>query len=214
MKQAPTISGRACAGVASRDTNESVFNLRDYQHGDFEELHRIDTDCFQPGIAYTRGELQSYVQRKQSFCIIAEPAENNSSTAGAAAVLVGNSEGEGGQSAGAKHSSETPNQGGRGGSRKGGIAGFVVVELHREGYGHVITLDVRRDFRRRRLGTLLMEAAEERVRKLGGFMMVLEAAVNNAAALSFYERHRYKVLRRLPHYYAHSVDALFMTKRL
>ena len=184
-----------------------MFSLRDYQHGDFEELHRIDTDCFQPGIAYTRGELQSYVQRKRSFCIIAEPA-------GAAAVLVGNSEGEGSQSAGPKHSSETPNQGGRGGSPKAGIAGFVVVELHQEGYGHVITLDVRRDFRRHRLGTLLMEAAEERVRKLGGFMMVLEAAVNNAAALAFYERHRYKVLRRLPHYYAHRLDALFMTKRL
>jgi ribosomal protein S18 acetylase RimI-like enzyme len=189
-----------------------VFNLRDYQHGDFEELHRIDTDCFQPGIAYSRGELQSYVQRKQSFCIIAEAAENNSSTAGA--VLAGNSEGEGHQSAGAKHSSETHKQGGRGGSRKVGIAGFVVVELHQEGYGHVITLDVRSDFRRHRLGTLLMQAAEERVRKLGGFMMVLEAAVNNAGALAFYERHRYKILKRLPRYYNHNLDALFMTKRL
>ena len=55
--------------------NGDVFRLRDYQHGDFEELYRIDTDCFQPGIAYSRGELQSYVQRKQSFCIIAEAAD-------------------------------------------------------------------------------------------------------------------------------------------
>ena len=55
------------------------------------------------------------------------------------------------------------------GKGKDGIAGFVVVELHREGYGHIITLDVRRNFRRQRLGTLLMEAAEERVRKLGRF---------------------------------------------
>ena len=59
-----------------------------------------------------------------------------------------------------------------------------------------------------------MEAAEERVRKLGGFMMVLEAAVDNAAALAFYERHRYKVLKRLPRYYAHNLDAWFLTKRL
>ena len=190
-----------------------MFSLRDYQHGDFEELYRIDTDCFEPRIAYTRGELQSFVQRKESFCIVAEPVENNSSTAGA--VLVGNSEGEVGQSArGAKHSSETLTQGGRGGSGKVSIAGFVVVELHQEGYGHVITLDVRRDFRRHRLGTLLMQAAEERVRKLGGFMMALEAAVNNAAALAFYEGHRYKVLKRLPRYYARNLDALFMTKRL
>ena len=59
-----------------------------------------------------------------------------------------------------------------------------------------------------------MEAAEERVRKLGGFMMVLEAAVDNAAALAFYERHRYKVLKRFPGYYAHNLDAWFLTKRL
>ena len=100
------------------------------------------------------------------------------------------------------------------GKRKAGIAGFVVVELQREGYGHIITLDVRRDIRRQRLGTLLMEAAEARVRKLGGFMMVLEAAVDNAAALAFYDRHRYKVLKRLSRYYAHNLDAWFLTKRL
>ncbi len=176
-----------------------MFRLRDYQHGDFEELYRIDTDCFQPGIAYSRGELQSYVQRKQSFCIIAEPE----ATAGDAGPL------KQGAAEAAGVAAEPA-----AGRRKERIAGFVVVELHREGYGHVITLDVRRDFRRHRLGTLLMQAAEERIRKLGGFMMVLETAVNNAAALAFYERHRYKILRRLPRYYAHNLDALFLTKRL
>ena len=128
-------------------------------------------------------------------------------------MLVGNSEGEGGQSAGAKHSSRNANQGGRGGSSEGGIAGFVVVELHR--------LDWTRHYPRcparlwrRQLGTLLMEAAEERVRKLGGFMMELETAVNNAVALAFYERHRYRILKRLPRYYSRNLDALLLTKRL
>ena len=144
--------------------NGDVFRLRDYQHGDFEELYRIDIDCFQPGIAYSRGELQSYVERKESFCIIAEPAD----------AEPGGADPPANQRAGEVA-----------GKRKAGIAGFVVVELQREGYGHIITLDVRRDFRRQRLGTLLMEAAEARVRKLGGFMMVLEAAVDNAAALAF-----------------------------
>ena len=166
-----------------------MFLLRDYRLGDFEELYRIDTDCFDPGIAYSRGELQSYVQRKQSFCIIAElepqPAADPSQTSQRAA--------------------EKP---------KERIAGFVVVEVQRQAIGHVITLDVRRDFRRHQLGSLLMQAAEERVRKLGGFMMELETAVNNAAALAFYERHRYKILRRLPRYYSRNLDALLLTKRL
>ncbi len=174
--------------------NRSVFLLRDYQQGDFEELYRIDRDCFAPGIAYSRGELQSYVQRKQSFCILAESAAAESG-------------GDGGQM---NQSAAEP----AASKRKERIAGFVVVELHREGYGHVITLDVRPGFRRHQLGTLLMQAAEERTRKLGGFMMVLETAVNNAAALAFYERHCYKILKRLPRYYAHNLDALFLTKRL
>jgi ribosomal protein S18 acetylase RimI-like enzyme len=180
-----------------------VFHLRDYQQGDFEELYRIDTDCFQPGIAYSRGELQSYVQRKQSFCIIAElePAASEASDVAGQINEVPVKL----ASAAAKPAAS---------KKKERIAGFVVVELHREGIGHVITLDVRRDFRRNRLGTLLMEAAEARIRKLGGFMMQLEAAINNATALAFYERHRYRVLRRLPRYYAHNLDALLLTKRL
>ncbi len=160
--------------------------MRDYRLGDFEELYRIDHDCFEPGIAYSRGELQSYVQRKQSFCIIAEPEPQ-------AAV-----------------DPNRMNQG-AGGPR---IAGFVVVELQRLAIGHVITLDVRPDFRRHQLGSLLMQAAEERVRKLGGFMMELETAVNNAVALAFYERHRYRILKRLPRYYSRNLDALLLTKRL
>ena len=166
-----------------------MFLLRDYRLGDFEELYRIDTACFEPGIAYSRGELQSYVQRKQSFCIIAEPEPQ-------AAVDPSQMN---------QRAAEKP---------KERIAGFVVVELQRQAIGHVITLDVRRDFRRHQLGSLLMQAAEERVRKLGGFMMELETAVNNVAALAFYERHRYKILKRLPRYYSRNLDALFLTKRL
>lgn len=175
--------------------NEGVFRLRDYEHRDFEELYRIDTDCFQPGVAYSRGELQSYVERKHSFCIIAEPASAEPDAVTTAATA-------------------TRNPGAGRESRKVRIAGFVIVELHPQGYGHIITLDVRRDFRRHRLGTLLMQAAEEKIRKHGGFMMVLEAAVNNTAALAFYERQRYKVLKRLPRYYLHNLDAWFLTKRL
>jgi ribosomal protein S18 acetylase RimI-like enzyme len=195
--------------------NEGVYHLRDYQRGDFEELHRIDSDCFRQGIAYSRSELQSYVERKHSFCIIAEAATMapDSSSNSATATLVGEHARDSAQSAGvaAKWRPQTDD---RPRKERVAIAGFVIVELHREGYGHVITLDVRRDFRRQRLGTLLMQAAEERIRKLGGFMMVLEAAVDNGAALAFYERQRYKVLKRLPRYYAHNLDALFLTKRL
>ena len=91
---------------------------------------------------------------------------------------------------------------------------FILIALHHQGYGHVITIDVPREHRRRRLGTLLLQAAPERVRKIGGFMMVLETAVDDDAALAFYKTHKYKVIRRLPGYYGKRLDAWFLSKRL
>ncbi len=94
------------------------------------------------------------------------------------------------------------------------IAGFITTEMTRDGLGHIITIDVLPEHRRTGLGTQLLLAAEEQVRKLAGFMMVLEVAVNNAAARAFYERHGYKVVKTLPLYYNHKIDGLFLTKRL
>jgi ribosomal protein S18 acetylase RimI-like enzyme len=42
----------------------------------------------------------------------------------------------------------------------------------------------------------------------------LETAVDNAAAIAFYERHGYRVLQTLPRYYHGELDALLMGKRL
>ncbi len=94
------------------------------------------------------------------------------------------------------------------------IAGFIVVEMTPQGYGHIITIDTRPQNRRKGLGTLLIEGAEKKVRALDGFMMALEVAVNNENAIAFYKRHKYNVLRTLPRYYSRELDGLLMTKRL
>ena len=44
--------------------------------------------------------------------------------------------------------------------------------------------------------------------------MGLETAVDNLAALSFYKRHGYNVIRTWPRYYSNGVDALVMKKEL
>lgn len=180
-----------CMPMRSQDKTPSVFRLRDYRSADFEELYRIDHECFEPGIAYSRSELQSYIQRKRSFCIIAETEPEGTSVGKGTPV-------------------ETKSEA----RRKVPIAGFVVVELHDKGYGHIITIDVLERYRRNRLGTLLMQAAEDRVRKLEGFLMVLEVAVNNTTAIGFYEEHRYQILKRLPRYYRQNLDAFLLIKRL
>lgn len=171
-----------------------MFLLRDYQNKDLEKLYRLDQECFEAGIAYSRSELTSFIERRNSLCIVAELQSEWSSDNIAATPA-------------AKSSPPLKFE-------KGTIAGFIVAERNPKGYGHIITIDVRDTFRRHQLGTQLLTAAEERLRKLDSFMVVLEVAVSNRAAITFYKRHQYNVARTIPRYYKDELDAFFMTKRL
>src|SRR5215831_13623691 len=95
---------------------------------------------------------------------------------------------------------------------KGELQGFIV------GYcgatGHVITIDVGPGSRRTGVGSLLLQAAEERMRAAGCGAVGLETAVDNTTALAFYKRHGYHVVRTHPRYYSNGVDALALKKDL
>ncbi len=95
-----------------------------------------------------------------------------------------------------------------------GIAGFVLAARDRRGSGRIITIDVLQEARRRGLGSQLLAAAEARLREQGCERVLLEVAVDNAAAIAFYMRHRYAVLKTLPRYYLGTLDALLMGKKL
>ena len=97
----------------------------------------------------------------------------------------------------------------------GEIAAFLIAEVSkRRKAGHVITIDVADRFRRHQIGTHLMAECERRVMESGGDALFLETAVNNAGAIAFYKRHKYRVLEVLPRYYQNELDALLMGKRL
>jgi ribosomal-protein-alanine N-acetyltransferase len=53
--------------------------LRAYAPSDFDTLHEIDQACYEPGIAYSRQELRSYLRFPGSDCIV---AETNGTTSG------------------------------------------------------------------------------------------------------------------------------------
>ena len=97
---------------------------------------------------------------------------------------------------------------------EGEIAGYLVAERGGRKVGHIITLDVRARARRAGLGSKLMSAAEERLRDLGCSSVLLEVAVDNAAAIAFYHRQGYATLATIPRYYNAETDALLLGKKL
>ena len=94
------------------------------------------------------------------------------------------------------------------------ILGFIVGQANRRGVGHILPIDVPPASRRLGVGSKLLATAEERLRAASCHSVVLETAVDNVAALSFYKRHGYNVVRTWPRYYSNGVDALVMKKEL
>jgi [ribosomal protein S18]-alanine N-acetyltransferase len=164
------------------------FALRDFRHDEFEDLWRIDQQCFEPGISYSRLELATYLQRSGAFTLVADAPEVSH------AGMLG----------------WTANQG-----RPAVVpVGFIVAETGSRGTGHIITIDVLPSARGKGVGSLLLQASEERLRDLRCVSVILETAADNRPALSFYKRHHYTVVKTLPRYYSNGVDAFVLKKDL
>ena len=183
-----------------------MFTLRDYEKRDFESLFKLDRLCFDPGIAYSRPELSSFIEQRRAYTIVAEWSELTPELAAIFDFVPDSAE--------PMVASKAPTSKGQPHPTRRPIAGFVTFHFQRQGYGHIITIDVHPEARRHRLGTDLIAAACEKLRKMTAFMVVLEVAVNNHAALAFYDRHGFKRIKVLERYYNRDVDAIFMTKRL
>jgi len=78
----------------------------------------------------------------------------------------------------------------------------------------VITLDVRADRRRHGIGRALLDTAEVWLAAQGVRRVRLETAVDNQAALVFWQQAGYEVKGTLPGYYLDRDDAYRMEKEL
>lgn len=99
----------------------------------------------------------------------------------------------------------------------GWLAGFTLIERllqNRHRTGHVITIDVDAQMRRRGVGRLLLDFAAGELRGEGVSAMVLEVAENNDGARAFYERMEFRQMGKIPRYYPGGVTALVMGKEL
>jgi ribosomal-protein-alanine N-acetyltransferase len=81
--------------------------------------------------------------------------------------------------------------------------------------GHLITLDVHPDHRRRGLGRRLLRATLGLQRRWGGHDAVLcEIAVDNEPSLQLHEGEGFVILCRMEEYYENGTDAFVLGRRL
>ena len=94
------------------------------------------------------------------------------------------------------------------------IAGFVLGRRERHGKGHIITIEVRPEYRRAGIATALIERAEQRFQQMGIRQVELFTWVENTHALSFYRKLDYQTVGRIPRYYLGRLDAWLMAREL
>ncbi|MBA3633368.1 MAG: ribosomal protein S18-alanine N-acetyltransferase [Acidobacteria bacterium] len=90
---------------------------------------------------------------------------------------------------------------------------FVMVDI-KDGTGHITTVAVAPEHRRRGLGIKLLRHTEEALRKRGISTMMLEVRVGNIAAQNLYRGYDYTIVQRLPKYYSNGEDGFLMVKSL
>ncbi|MEM4468572.1 MAG: ribosomal protein S18-alanine N-acetyltransferase [Candidatus Nezhaarchaeales archaeon] len=80
--------------------------------------------------------------------------------------------------------------------------------------GHVISIAVLPHARQKGIGKALLSRAIEAVRKRGVKEVYLEVRVSNTPAINLYHKLGFKIVRRVPRYYADGEDAYVMSLQL
>jgi len=96
----------------------------------------------------------------------------------------------------------------------GSMVGFVIGLIEPDHTGHITTVGVAPDHRRRHLAKRLMSKVEDGFRKRDVRIVRLEVRSLNTAAQRLYLSLGYTVTQRLPKYYSNGGDGLLMVKSL
>lgn len=94
------------------------------------------------------------------------------------------------------------------------MAAFAIALIEPDGVGHITTIGVASEFRRRGLARMVLHEIELSFLARGITTVRLEVRTDNLAAQRLYERIGYVVVRRMPSYYSNGDDAYLMVKAL
>ena len=96
------------------------------------------------------------------------------------------------------------------------IAGFILSQVEIENntlYGHIITINVASNYRRKGIATRMLKEMEQILREKGINECHLEVREDNLAALKLYQTSGYSKIARLEKYYGNK-HGLFLKKTL
>lgn len=93
------------------------------------------------------------------------------------------------------------------------VVGYVLTSLN-EDEGHVLSIAIRRGFRRRGIGSRLMAETFQVLRRKGIRRIRLEARLSNCEAKQFYEQLGFKKKGLIRAYYRDGEDAVNMVREL
>ena len=89
------------------------------------------------------------------------------------------------------------------------VVGYVVLQ-HRDFESKIMSIAVKKEFRRRGIGSNLLKKAIESVKEKGKRRLLLEVRVSNIPAQNLYKKYGFKVVDILRSYYADGEDAYLM----
>ncbi|HDO20485.1 MAG: ribosomal protein S18-alanine N-acetyltransferase [archaeon GB-1867-097] len=92
------------------------------------------------------------------------------------------------------------------------VVGYIISTVRYNYLGHILSIAVDENFRRRGIGRLLMLNAEERLKHLGCIILRLEVRVSNSAAQNLYLKLGYKKAYVISNYYRNGESAMVMFK--
>jgi ribosomal-protein-alanine N-acetyltransferase len=93
------------------------------------------------------------------------------------------------------------------------IVGYASGMVRADGFGHIISICVGEEYRRRGIGRKLMEVLESAMRvSFNVCNFRLEVRVSNESAIKLYESLGYKTVSRLKSYYLDGEDGYLMIK--
>jgi ribosomal-protein-alanine N-acetyltransferase len=94
------------------------------------------------------------------------------------------------------------------------IAGFIFIVANNKNVGHITTIAIAPEHRKRGLARKILNYSEKALREKGFDSVVLEVRVSNFAAQNLYSKYGYVIIQKLSAYYANGEDAYLMSKEL